>query len=39
MPETIELTVDGTWTEPLAGGSRRIEVKEDNNGKKKGDFK
>lgn len=39
LPETIELTVEGTWTEASAGGSRKIEIKEDGNGKKKGDIK
>ena len=39
LPETIELTVEGSWTESSAGGSRKIEIKEDGNGKKKGDLK
>jgi len=33
------LTVEGTWNDALAGESRKIEQKEDANGKKKGDLK
>lgn len=33
------MTVQGSWTEASAGGSRKIEIKEDGNGKKKGDTK
>ena len=36
LPQTLELTVDGQWTESTAGGSRKIEIKQDGNGKKKG---
>lgn len=39
LPETVEQTVEGTWSEHLAGGSRKIEVKEDAHGKKKGEMK
>lgn len=28
LPETMEFTVEGSWTEASAGGSRKIELKE-----------
>ena len=31
--------MESSWTEQSAGGSRKIEIKEDGHGKKKGDMK
>ena len=39
MAETLETTIEGQWTESSAGGSRRIEVKEEGANKKKGEMK
>lgn len=39
LPETLETSVEGQWNDSCAGGSRKIEIKEDGMGKKKGDIK